>query len=104
MSLLLHALEHIIQFDLVHTLQAIIFETFQWLTMLSLSLRELTIENLLWDAVIVHPDDMLHPSYLVFQDYGFNVSSCDLKGCDPILPFDGQDIAHFMLYLTNKQL
>lgn len=52
----------------------IVFERFQWPTILPLSLRELTINKLLWDFVMFHLEDMTHLSDLGFQEHGFNVS------------------------------
>ena len=72
-----------------------VFEALQWPALLSLPLTELAIEELLWDSVTVHPDDMPRPSELGFENHSLNAGGfCtiqDLKVCDPVLSFDAQD-------------
>lgn len=52
-----------------------IFETFQWLSILSLFLWEFDIEKFIWDSVILHQDNMPQPTEWDFQDHGTNNTS-----------------------------
>lgn len=75
----------------------VVFERFQLPTILPLSLREITINKLLWDSVMFHLEEMTHLSELGFQNHGFNTSVFsavqDPKAYNPIWSFDAENRA-----------
>ena len=62
--------------------------------LLFLASLKLSIQQLTGHAMIVHPDDISHPSQLGLDEYGLNAGTLcrvqDLKVCDMVLPADAK--------------
>ena len=60
--------------------------------LLSIAGLKLSIQKLTGHAIVVHPDDMCHPSQLGLDEYSFNAGTpCtvqDLEICDTVIPSD----------------
>ena len=68
--------------------------SFARVALLSLASLKLPIQQLTGHAMVIHPDNMSHPSQLGLNKYGFNAATfCmvqNLKVCDTVLPSDAK--------------